>query len=181
MAGCVPVLSVHPLFHEDDLVFDEALLGTWVLEEGKDTLTFEKSGDRAYTLLYDQVKDGGLFLKAGEPSAFEARLVRLGSHLFLDISPARPSVTNTLYLLHTLEMHTFSRISMDGDVLRLSTLDHDRLKDMIARDDVEIAKERVASDRLVLTASTDDLQRVVLRCTEDSGAFSLQTVWDRRK
>ncbi len=37
LGSCVPVMSLHPLFNEKDVVFDEKLLGTWV-EEPNTTL-----------------------------------------------------------------------------------------------------------------------------------------------
>ena len=34
MAGCVPIVSLHPLFTKDTLVFEEKLLGTWAEQSG---------------------------------------------------------------------------------------------------------------------------------------------------
>ena len=39
LMGCFQ--SIHPLFHEKDLVFDENLLGSW--SHGNNTWTFEKA------------------------------------------------------------------------------------------------------------------------------------------
>ena len=33
LMGCIP--SLHPLYTEKDLVFDESLLGEWTLDDGK--------------------------------------------------------------------------------------------------------------------------------------------------
>jgi hypothetical protein len=52
MAGCVP--SLHPLFTEEDLVYDPALVGTWAEKEGEDIWTFRKSGENAYDLIYTE-------------------------------------------------------------------------------------------------------------------------------
>ena len=41
LAGCLPVMSLHPLYTEKDLVFEEKLLGTWVTEKD---LAFEEKG-----------------------------------------------------------------------------------------------------------------------------------------
>jgi len=30
LAGCVPIVSLNPLFTKEDIVFDEKLLGTWL-------------------------------------------------------------------------------------------------------------------------------------------------------
>ncbi len=30
LAGCVPVMSLHPLYTDKDVIFEEKLLGTWL-------------------------------------------------------------------------------------------------------------------------------------------------------
>src|SRR5262245_42420187 len=72
LAACAP--SLHPYFTDEDIVFDEGLLGMWVNDSGENCL-FTKSGDNNYGLLF---MDGG-------PTRFEARLIELGGATFLDL------------------------------------------------------------------------------------------------
>jgi len=159
MAGCVP--SLHPLFTEKDLVYDPALVGTWAEEEGEDIWIFRKSGDNAYDLIYSQ---------KGVPAQFEAHLVQVAEFLFLDTYPGEPNIKNDLYTIHLIPAHTFSRIWIEGDVLRLAMLDLDWLKDMIAKKKVNIAHEQVDGG-IVLTASTKELQEFFLKYADDDKAF----------
>ena len=159
MAGCVP--SLHPLFTEKDLVYDPALVGTWAEKESEDTWTFLKSGDKAYDLIYSQ---------KGVPAQFEAHQVQLGEFLFLDTYPQEPGIKNDLYMIHLIPAHTFSRIWIEGNVLRLAMLDIDWLKEMIAEKKVDIAHERVDGG-IVLTASTKELQEFFLKYADDDKAF----------
>ena len=159
MAGCVP--SLHPLFTEEDLVYDPALVGTWAEEEGEDIWTFRKSGENAYDLIYTE---------EGVPARFDAHLVRIGEFLFLDTYPGEPDIKNGFYLVHLVPAHTFLRIWIEGDVLRYAMLNLDWLKKMIAEKKVEIGHEQVDGD-VVLTASTKELQEFFLKYADDDKAF----------
>lgn len=159
MAGCVP--SLHPLFTEEDLVYDPALVGTWAEKEGEDICTFRKSGENAYDLIYTE---------EGVPARFDAHLVRIGEFLFLDTYPGEPDIKNGFYLVHLVPAHTFLRIWIEGDVLRYAMLDLDWLKKMIAEKKVDIAHEQVDGD-ILLTASTKELQEFFLKYADDDKAF----------
>jgi hypothetical protein len=159
-SGCV-VPSLHPLFTEKDLVFDPALIGTWVEENEKETWTFQKAGDHTYDLFYEG---------EGDSAEFEAHLLRLGKFEFLDIYPEEPDIKNDFCKFHLILTHTFSRIWIDGDTLRTAMLNPQWLEDMIARRNVKIAHERL-DDRIVLTASTKELQKFILKYAEDINAF----------
>lgn len=75
LAGCVPVMSLHPLYTDEDVIFEEKLLGTW-LDDSNDTWTFERISEfhESYALtftdyegkkgLYEVVKDHSIVLTA---------------------------------------------------------------------------------------------------------------------
>jgi hypothetical protein len=159
LAGCVP--SLHPLFTEKDLVYDPVLVGTWAKEEGEDRWAFQKSGDSAYELIYTE---------KGVPAQFETHLVQVGEFLFLDTYPKEPDIENGFYMVHLIPAHTFSRVWIQEDALRLAMLDLEWLKKMIAAKEVDVAHERV-DEGIILTASTEELQKFVLKCAEDGKAF----------
>ena len=149
LAGCVQ--SLHPLFSDEDLFFEPTLIGTWAGESGN-LWTFLKSGEKAYELIYTEKKT---------PAKFSARLGRLGNFLFLDLRPEMPDMQNDLQQAHMLATHTFSRVWMEGDTLRLAMLEHDWLKKMIDQKKLKIKHERLG-DQILLTASTKGLQKFVL-------------------
>ena len=84
LAGCVPVMSINPLYDNQTLAFDEKLLGTF---EAKDvTWEFTRSQDpNVYQLIYtaESKEDDPNVLKG----VFEVRLVNLDGRSFLDIFP----------------------------------------------------------------------------------------------
>ena len=159
LTGCVP--SLHPLYTEEDLVYDPALVGTWTEEESEDTWTFRKIGDTAYDLIYTE---------EGVPARFEAHLVKVGEFLFLDTYPGEPDIKNDFYLIHIIPAHIFLRIEIEGDVLRYAMLDLDWLKKMISEKKVDIGHEEMEGG-ILLTAPPKELQEFFIKYAEDDKAF----------
>lgn len=164
LAGCVP--SLHQAYTDKDVVLDKALLGTWAEEsdeEGPGEIWIFKEGeDGAYDLTVTS---------DGEPGEFEGHLVRLGGASFLDMYPkGAGNIKNTLSLLHLIRAHTFPKIKIEGDVLHILMLDPDWLAEAIDDGKVKIAHEHVTDD-LVLTASTEELQKFLAQYAENEEPF----------
>ena len=165
LSGCV--LSLHPLYTDETAVFDPALVGTWRGDDGEDTWYFRREGDTLYSLVYTT---------DGKPGEFDARLVKLGEFHFLDLFPEAPNVdANNFYKFHLLPAHSFLKVSIDGDVLRMSLMDEGNrwLKHAIRNGDVDIKHEQPydGDDIILLTAPTNELQAFVLKLAENKDAF----------
>jgi len=169
LTGCVP--SLHPLFTGKDLVFDQALMGTWIDEDGKNTWEFRKSGENAYELVYTENE---------EPAKFQAHLVKLENYLFLDLFPGEPDMKNDFYIGHLIPAHSFARIWIEGDHVRLSALDPDWFKKMIEMKKIKIGHDFI-DQSIILTAQTKDLQKFAIKYAEDNKAFSAKTELHRQK
>lgn len=167
VSGCV-VSSLHPLFTEKDLVFDKALLGTWTAAGEDDTLTFEDGGEKTYDLIYTA---------EGPKVRYKAYLVQLGKFRFLEIYP---EISEDYDAYHFIPAHTFWKIWLDDGILHINGLAHDWLKKMIEQKKIEISHE-LLDDRIILTASTDELQKFVLKYAEDTSAFSIAEEFHRQK
>lgn len=168
IASCVQ--SLHPLYTDKELVFEPRLVGTWK-GEGGNLWIFLKSGDKAYELIYTE---------KGSPAKFSAHLVKLGKFLFLDLFPQSPELKNDLQQAHLLNVHTFSRLWLEDDTLRLAMLEQDWLKKMITQKKIQIKHERLG-DGIVLTASTKDLQKLALNYANNSDAFPIPKTWLTRQ
>jgi hypothetical protein len=170
LAGCVP--SLHPLYNEKDVVAEPGIVGTWTQENGKDTWTFQKSEEDHYKVVYTE---------SGQSGKFEVHLVKLGKFLFADFYPEEPEIGNGFYRGHLLPVHTFARVRLEGDKLQLSMLDPDWLKEMIQQKKVRIPHEVLNDEDFVLTAATEELQKLVQTYAEDPKAFSNDSAWLRKK
>lgn len=110
LAGCIP--SLRPLYTEDELVFDRALVGRWQAEEGGEVWKFQGSGNNSYTLVHTD--------DAERSFEFHAHLVQIGEHRFLDLYPERDEMEiNDLVKVHLLPTHLFLHVEEIGDELKL--------------------------------------------------------------
>jgi len=156
--GCVPTL--HPLFTEDDLVFDARIIGAWA-DEDEDTWAFEKSSGQGYLLTLTEPKGS---------DTFDAHLLQLGAHQFLDLYPRTENLDDTFYDSHLVPVHTFYKVIFEAATLQLVAMNPDWLEERIENGDVEVAHVWREGD-LLLTAPTEELQELVLAFADDPAAF----------
>jgi hypothetical protein len=111
-----------------------------------------------------------LYSDSGGPRVFAAGLGRLGGALFLDIT-ADPLNSGPPHLRDLMmPVHWFWRVSLEGDRLSVTPLNEDWLGQMIDSGRVTIAHE-TQDGRILLTASTGELQRLVAQYAQDTAAF----------
>jgi len=168
LSGCVP--SLHRLYDEKTVVFDDGLIGTWKQADGQDTWTFKKA-DESETAAYDvQVRN-----KEGKTGRLEAHLVRLEGMLFMDLypGPLEEGTLNETYAFHLVPAHTFWRIERRGDRLDLAVMNPTAVKKMLDADPAIVKHERGDDnpDQIVLTGPTAQLQRFVVRCAKTQEGF----------
>jgi hypothetical protein len=164
ITGCIP--SVHPLYREQDLIFDLLLVGEWVEKtekSSKETWTFSKREENAYTLLH--VDDEG---RKGE---LITHLLKVNDGRFLDFYPADSDLKlNGFYAFHVMAVHTFMRMRLQGDSLEMSYLDPDWIKAYLAEHPDEIKHEKV-EDGILLTAQPKELQAFMIKHSETPDAW----------
>ena len=160
LMGC-PVRSLFPLFAEKDLVFNPGLVGAWSEKDKNETYFIQKSEGKNYDII---VCD-----KKGDTSQYTAQLGQLGKFWFLDSYPSKDP--NDYQMIPT---HIISKIWLNGDTLRFASLENDYLKKFIETQNLKIPHASRNED-IVLTASTDELQKLVLQLAQDDGAFPKPT------
>ncbi len=149
MTGCIP--SLHPLYTDEDLIFEPSLVGQWADKDGKESWTYTKSGDKEYKLVYVDDK--------GRKGGFAAHLLKLGDHQFLDLFPADAgSQQNEFYQIHILPAHTFMRIQLKDETLQMAYLDSDWLKKYLQEHPDAVRHDKLENDTIVLTAPPKELQ-----------------------
>lgn len=164
--GCIP--SIHGLYTEDDLDFKEILLGSWV-DNDENTWEFSTTTNRNYILKYTE---GKMMSDDMVNGYFISHLVKLGEHYFLDLYPddnnqlEMPSLLiNTL-----LPVHIFARVEFYDDEVVVRFFNPDRLKELLEEGSIRIKHEET-DELFVLTASTEELQRFVVKYANDEDAF----------
>jgi len=185
LGGCVPIVSLHPLFTEKDVVFDEKLLGTWVDDPNSPEATWEfkraDTNDNAYRLFFSD--------KEGKKGMFVAHLVKLKDNLFLDACPALwephdPNMIewayNTLFLIPG---HTFIRVNSVEPQLKMQVTDDEKMAEFLKADPNSVKHDFLEDGpaKYLLTASTKELQAFVLKYADDSRVFTKEMVLSRKK
>jgi len=185
LGGCVPVMSLHPLYTEKDVVFEEKLLGTWVDDPNGPEAIWEfqrpEEEEKEYKLI---VTD-----EEGKKGSFSAHLVKLGGRLFLDVYPDEfpcadmedPNKTEFAYnSFFLVPAHTFIKIDSIGPELKMRLTDDEEMETLL-KEDPNAVKHEIIEGKPVLTASTKELQAFVLKYADDERLFSEEIVLSRKK
>ena len=179
LGGCVPVISLHSLYTEENVVFEEKLLGTWVDEPNSPEAIWEfkrfDDPNNAYKLIFSD--------KDGRKGSFVAHLVKLQNRLFLDVYPSElpwepedPNEVkwpyNTFFLIPA---HTFIKIDSIEPQLKMRLTNDDKMEKLL-KEDPNAVKHMSIENRLILTASTKELQAFVLKYADDNRVFTDEIV-----
>jgi hypothetical protein len=163
LGGCVP--SLHPLFTQNDLIFDANLVGNWASMEPNETMEFKQSKDKRYECIYiDKEKKSGNFI---------ASLGKIGNSMYLDLYPAEPNMPeNGFYASHLLPTHSFMKIELSKNILKLCSMSIDSIDSLLKSKPNAVKHEKLESDndRVVLTAPTKELQKFMLKYGTDKKA-----------
>ena len=196
VAGCVPVVSLHPLFTKDDIAFDEKLLGVWVEDVNSPDASWEfaRITEEEASNLPDDLKSEfkrvyrlNIVDDEGHRGSLAACLVKLGSRTFLDVLPdtlpsgerdiEKAKLLYNAFLL--LRVHTFLRVDSIGDALKMRLTDDDAFK-KLTEAEPQAVKFTEVDDRFILTASTKELQAFVTKYADDSRLFSSELTLTRK-
>ncbi len=156
IVGCIP--SLHPLYTENDLIFEKSLVGTWVDENPENTWTFSQSGEKEYKLVYTE---------DGKPGVFVAHLLKIKDKMFIDLYPAEPELKtdNGFYKAHLIPTHTFMMVKQIEPTLQMAFLNPNKLKEIIAKDPKAVKHEKLGKDddMDIFTASPKELQDFIMK------------------
>lgn len=174
LGGCIPVISLHPLFTNEDVIFQEKLLGVWVDDpnDPETTMEFSRSDEtkNEYNLIFTD--------KEGKKGSFTVHLIKLKDKLFLDAYPSEvpwePDDPNKVkWLFNTfflIPVHTFIKVDSIEPQLMMRTANDSDIKELL-KENPDAIKHTLIEDRILLTASTKELQAFVLKYADDRDVF----------
>ncbi len=155
-AACGELLSLHPLYTDQDRVVDPALEGRW--ENDDDVLSVSRDG-AAYEVTLQPKND------PTDRQEFEARLVDIGGVRMADVIPTGGTLG-----------HMFVRVRISASELRIAFLDSEWLRQRIPHEDVLVAK---GNRQAVLTARTPELREMVKKYVVIPQAYDDELVYRR--
>ena len=173
--------TLHPIFTEKDLVFDNRLLGNWKTVNGtiisytratkKDLAelpaSIQENADKVY-LLTKKEKDGTV-------TKYYAFLVKLGKNNFFDYYPCAVDKTgkaDEFFTSHFVRMHSISRVHiLNTSSIRVAEFEDDYLKKLIKQKNIRIRHEVDEDGNYFITASTAELQQYILKYADVPEAY----------
>lgn len=164
VAGCVPTMQ--PVYTEQDLVFDPAIVGFWRQKDSVATWDFTQAGEKEYQLVYTD--------NEGRTGRFIARVANVGGVRFLDLFPIKEDLrSNEFYKFHLMPIHTVYVVKQTTPNLQLAGFDLNWLDKYLAQNPDALQHTTYNGQRLI-TASTPELQAFLLEHQEHfTGTFEL--------
>jgi hypothetical protein len=167
-AGCLDLeklvynipVSLYPLYTEDNIIFEESLLGTWG-EEKPGFIITEGPGETSY---FWEIAD------SNDRMTFRAYLLKLDETLFLDLACYPQDVNNFLVITG----HLFIKVECIEPELAF------RLVDMTKIDPNQVDHETV-QERTIFTASSRELQSYIQQNLNNSEFFGDLQVFKKLK
>lgn len=170
VTGCIT--SVHPLFTDQELIYKPELEGAW--NNSDETLIF--SGKSKTFLGHDKTFYSIQYVENSDTTQLIGRLGKLGGQYFLDmtIDDNDPKVKD-LIGLYVFPVHIFFKISFANDKISMNSfaLSSDWLDKLIRERRIRIDHE-IEQNQILLTASTEELQKFVIKYENEPKAFEDQ-------
>lgn len=165
--GCL-VLSLHPAYDDESLVWEPALLGTWQNADDNASVEIERGEWRSYRLRYAYP------VETGELTGY---LTSIGAERYLDVMPGRGRDPGSFLL----PVHAVFRVRLEGNRLELASLSYDWFLERL-RASKPVAGLGVVEDQkqnALIVSSTARLRAWLRRQTPASGAFGVPVVFVR--
>ncbi len=113
--GCT-LRSLYPFYTPEDVVFDARLLGTWNKIDDSEAKT------AAWVVLRGPEKSYRLLSADGGAVVLDGTTLRLGSHLYLDLTPAEELLVD-----YFIPAHILLQIDFEGDTFKIAMPDQEKL------------------------------------------------------
>jgi len=188
LAGLVQACSapfLHPLATDRNTVYEASMIGTWKevdpddgAKENRYTVTRAESpgggADRYVVEVRYRPGDGRELATA----RIDAAHVRLGPLEFLDfsLSESEREKVGDVARMFSLPVHYVMRLDRpnpeDQDIIRLSELSGTWLDEQLRKDDGILRHEHLDQDKLLITASTDEIEAFFRKYGATDEAYS---------
>jgi hypothetical protein len=178
LSGCLSAL--HPLFTEKDLIFNQELIGSWLVDD--DTVAFERVNALSLRNLPEELQKLSqnayhviVKEKNKDQTYYFAFLTRIGDGLYLDYFPeedARKQQYSGIYKQQYVPLHSFYRLKFKNNhTFETNQFDKNYLRGLIDKKQVRIEHEKRFDGSYLITASTEELRQYVLKYGDVEEAY----------
>ena len=179
MSGCF-IKSLYPFYTQKDIVFDPAIIGTW-LDADSSTWKIKQqmkgfpgpSGpDSSY-----QVE---IIEKDSSIGSFNAHLFRLNNQFYLDFFPSGKIGSNDIVEENLVLTHSLAKTEYNKNTITIKWFNEVWLEKLLNENKIRIRHEKLADNgeesNYLLTASTEELQKFIIKYGNDPQAF--KAIWE---
>lgn len=183
LGGCV--LSFYPLFENEEVRYDPALVGVWnavpahapdsTNSDGKITISQAPFMGNTYMVEFDTHDE--------VPGRFIAQIGFIGTNRFFQMVPQRPDCIHAKSLFggHFIQAWSFWKVNLNGDRMSLYDMNEPWLDDMLKAKKLEIKHEQQKGGFIVLTASAKELKAFILKYDTEPGFYMEEMTFSRQK
>jgi hypothetical protein len=173
ISGCV-VMSFYPLYTEKDLFPNDILTGSWMDNDSSEWI-FEHPVKKENGIEFIDSTSYILTLpthEEDEMQVFSVHIVKFGDHFFLDfyLEEWGQDQNTLLKDFHVIPVHTFAKLTVDEDSLKINWFNPNWLNDLIEKNRIRIHHEN-NGEFILLTAKPDELQKFVTKYVNSEEAF----------
>jgi len=157
------VLSLHPLFIEQDAVLIPEIEGSWSIPAFDMSVSFQKAGDNFYLLKYGSETN---------TSTFEALFVKIKDEIYLDLSGViSDSSDDEDYRNSFVTVHALHKIRMSKDTLQLYETNYSWFYNYAMEKKLPLKYEWV-NKAMLLTYKTDELKSFIAEHSNELEIFN---------
>jgi hypothetical protein len=174
LQGCI-VKSLHPFYKESDVVFRKQLVNTWVDQDSNRWVIkpFAKKPN-AYEMHWRHHGEKDVVMLAN--------LFTLNGNLYFDFYPLSDNREEQLVIfdLHLTPTHSIAKVQvLNENEVQIQWFNEEWLRSLFEQNRIKISHEAVRDEDsqnpgdkyYVLTASTDELQKFIIKYGNDPKAF----------
>jgi hypothetical protein len=154
------VLNVTPLYDDETITWEPALIGSWLDEDDKSSIQIDRGEWKSYTIRYAHP------VETGQVTGY---LTAVGDDRFLDVMPSRGQDRGAFLL----PVHAVLRLRLEGDQLELTPLSYDWMADRL-RAGGAVTGLQVAFDQkenVLIVSPTGTIRSWIRQKTYDSPVF----------
>jgi len=193
LPGCV--YSLYPIYTNNDLVYESKLEGEWGSTGFKDVWKFENLlqhelapyKNKAEYAEKEKFKSSIInkktylltYTEKNETGKMQVNLAKLDNNLFLDIFPESLDLKNSFFEDQFVPVHTYAKVKLLGDRFELYFFNTELLYKLLDQNTIRIKHENLEYYKLI-TASTEELQKFVMKYADREDLFAEPIVFTKR-
>ncbi len=171
--SCV-IMSLHPLYTDDTIVYLEGIEGKWLDDSAE-----ELQGNYIEITRQEKGYELSVYGEEGDTTTHELVIIELGGKYFADFyKPLGKEGLATSFAYH-YPTHNFARLKMNDGNMEWYFFNGDYLEKLFEQRKIRIKHERVGDD-IILTASSEELQKFIQKYADDPEAFDGGDVYLRK-